>query len=168
MIAAIRVRSERLRDIRADLARPHPHAWERVGFIAAGATTSCGGLLLLARGYMPVADVDYLQDSGVGASIGSDAFRKALQWAYREKSTLLHIHSHHGFGRPGFSSVDLASGSTFAPSFFITVPRMPHGMIVLSDDDAYGLLWLAEERSPVPINDFSQTGTHYRRDWQRS
>lgn len=165
MIAAMRMHSDRLCEIRADLMRPHPHAWERVGFITAAVTASGGGLLLLARGYMTVADEDYLHDSGVGASIGSDAFRKALQCAYREKSTLLHVHAHHGIGRPEFSGVDLSSGSTFAPSFFTTVPRMPHGMIVLSGDGAYGLLWLAEDCAPVPIENFSQIGTHYRRDW---
>lgn len=167
MIAALRMRSDQLRDMRSDLARPHAHAWERVGFIAAAATGAGKGVLLLARGYMPVADEDYLRDTGVGAAIGSNAFRKALQWAYRDKSTLLHVHAHHGSGRPGFSGVDLRSGSDFAPSFFTTVPRMPHGMVVLSDDCAYGLLWLAEDRPPVPIEDFSQTGIHYRRDWNR-
>ena len=165
MIATLRTRTEQLRDMRKDLARPHPHAWERVGFIAAAATTVNRGILLLGRGYMPVADDDYIVDSGVGAAIGSDAFRKALQWAYRDKSTLLHVHAHHGSGRPAFSGVDLSSGSVFAPSFFTTVPRMPHGMIVLSDDSAYGLLWLAEDSAPIHIKDFGQIGSHYRKDW---
>jgi hypothetical protein len=120
---------------------------------------------LLVRGYQPVADEDYVDRPEVGAEIGSEAFRKALQWAYRPKSALIHVHTHHGRGRPGFSGVDIRSGSQFIPSFFVTIPRMPQGMMVLSDDSAHGLVWLAEDKPAVPIVDFTQVGIGYRRDW---
>ncbi|HTN14474.1 MAG TPA: hypothetical protein VL094_06680 [Sphingomonadaceae bacterium] len=168
MRIAVRIPSSTLATMRADLARPHPYAWERVGFMAAAATSSPGELLLLVRGYLPVADDDYVAAPGVGAEIGSEAFRKALQWAYRPKSALLHVHTHHGAGKPGFSGVDLRSGGKFVPSFFTTVPRMPQGMIVLSDDSATGLVWLAEDGKPAPIAAFTQIGSRYRRDWSAS
>ena len=165
MKVAIRIPAATLAEMRADLARPHPFAWERVGFMVAGATSSRDQLLLLVRGYRGVADEDYVRAADVGAEIGSDAFRKALQWAYRPKSALLHVHTHHGRGKPAFSGVDLRSGSEFAPSFFATIPRMPQGMIVLSDDSAAGLVWLAEDQAPEEIRSFSQMGAQYRRDW---
>lgn len=168
MKAALRIASGQLGDIRRDLARRHPHASERVGFVAAAATASAGRLLLLVHGYMPVADEDYVRSARVGAEIGSDAFRKALQWTYRSKSALIHIHTHHGRGTPGFSPVDLRSGGEFVPSFFATVPRMPQGMVVLSDDSAAGLVWLAEDRAPVPIEGFSQVGSRYGHEWNRT
>jgi hypothetical protein len=161
----LRLCSSVIEAVRADLARAHPHAWERVGFLSAGASAAPGELLLTVRGYLPVADEDYALAPGVGAEIGSEAFRKALQWAYRPRSALIHIHTHHGFGRPGFSGVDLRSGGQFVPSFFATTPRMPHGMIVLSDDDATGLVWLGDDRAPIPISAFTQVGPIYRRDW---
>lgn len=166
MKVTIRIASSVLDAMRADLARPHAHAWERVGFLTAGATLSADALLLLVRGYRPVDDDDYNWVPGVGAEIGPDAMRKALQWAYRPRSTLLHVHTHHGRGRPAFSGVDLTSGTLFVPSFFTTVPRMAQGMIVLSDDAATGLLWLADDRPPVTIHDFMQVGARYRRDWR--
>lgn len=133
--------------------------------MAASGAAAAEGLLLLVHGYLPVADEDYVHAPDVGAEIGSEAFRKALEWAYRTKSALMHVHTHHGEGRPRFSRVDLESGKRFVPSFFITIPRSPHGMVVLSEDSASGLLWLAEENNPVPIESFTQVGRHYRRDW---
>lgn len=166
MKASVRIQSSHIDRIRADLDRRHFHAWERVGFIAAGAIHSEGRLQLLVRDYMPVADEDYVPSSSVGAEIGSEAFRKALQWAYASRSALLHVHTHHGRGRPAFSGVDLTSGCEFVPSFFITLPRMPHGMLVLSNDSAAGLLWYDEHRDPLEIDEFTQVGAHYRRDWR--
>lgn len=165
MKVAVRLPSSLLGKMRGDLARPHAHAWERVGFLRAAAMGAPDRLLLLVRDYMPVADADYSRAPGVGAEIGSEAFRKALQWAYRPRSTLIHVHTHHGRGRPRFSGVDLKSGRQFVPSFFTTLPRLPQGMIVLSDDDAFGLLWLAEDQAPVVIDTFLQIGIGYRRDW---
>lgn len=165
MNVTIRIPSTLLTAIRRDLDRPHPHAWERVGFLAAAATASPQDLLLLVRGYQPVDDDDYVRTKDVGAEIGSEAFRKALQWAYRPKSALLHIHTHHGRGRPSFSRVDLRSGAKFVPSFFTTLPAMPHGMVVLSGDSADGLVWLSEGRGPQPIGAFTRVGTNYSRNW---
>src|SRR5690606_15791533 len=85
----IRIPTPLLRLVRRDLDRPHLHACERVGFMAAADSASARELLLLVRGYQPVDDEDYVRAPDVGAEIGSEAFRKALQWAYRPKSTLL-------------------------------------------------------------------------------
>lgn len=165
MRITIRIASLMLDEMRADLSRPHQHAGERVGFMAAAATGSPGELLLLVHGYRAVDDADYDRSAHVGAQIGGEAFRKALQWAYRPKSALIHVHTHHGKGKPGFSGVDIRSGSKFVPSFFTTIPRMPQGMIVLSDDSAAGLVWLDEHQKPEAIDIFAQVGHLYRRDW---
>ena len=138
MKIGIRITSDLLGAMRADLARAHAFAHERVGFMVAAAAMAGDDLMLLVRGYRPVADEDYQVSTSVGAEIGSDAFRKALQWAYRPRSTLIHVHAHFHAGTPEFSSVDVTSGSVFVPSFFATVPRMPQGMIVLSNDAATG------------------------------
>lgn len=168
MKITVRIPTPVLEGIRADLARPHAFAGERVGFMAAAAMSSPGTLMLLVRGYRPVDDDDYNDASHVSAEIGAEAFRKALQWAYRPRSALLHVHSHHGFGKPGFSTVDLRSGSRFVPSFFTTIPRMPQGMVVLSNDSAAGLVWIDEHQDPITVGVFAQMGRRYRRDWSAS
>ncbi|MDF2116386.1 hypothetical protein PY365_12430 [Roseiarcaceae bacterium H3SJ34-1] len=151
--------------VRRDLDRPHAFAYERVGFFTAGATDLGDRLLLTIRGYMPVADEDYEFDRRVGAKIGSSAMRKAVQSAYRPAAALLHVHTHGGRGKPGFSGVDLNSANDFVPGFFETTPRMPHGLLVLSDNSAHGLLWLASDRPPVIIHEFLRIDAPLRRDW---
>jgi hypothetical protein len=144
--------------VQVDLARPHPFAAERVGYIAAGMSWSSEGLLLLARAYRPVADDDYVEDHSVGAMIGPEAVRKAFQWALDEPCALLHVHSHGGFGRPSFSSVDTRENAKFVPGFFNVMPRYAHGAIVLSSDMAIGSLWIGKRAKPVPIDRFSIVG----------
>jgi hypothetical protein len=143
---------------RADLRRPHPFAHERVGFFTAGAVTNGDTVLLLARSYAPVEDADYIHNPNVGATIGSDAMRKALQFAYRARSSLLHVHCHGGRGRPEFSGVDLDSGSEFVPGFFHAIPRMPHGMLVLSEDSATAKIWFGESEAGQYASGFTSVG----------
>ena len=156
----IKIAGPLLSAIRADLHRPHAFAFERVGFLTAGASwTRRGDLVLLCRDYQPVADEDYERSSTVGARIGSNAMRKALQAAYRHKSAILHIHSHGGRGRPEFSSVDLDSARDFVPGFFNALPQMPHGIVVLSNDSARCLLWTGAKSLPRYVEGFQQVGT---------
>jgi hypothetical protein len=83
------------------------------------------------RDYTPVADEDYEINDKVGAKIGSAAMRKAVQSAYRPAAAPIHIHTHGGHGKPGFSGVDLNSAKDFVPGFFETTPRMPHGGLLV-------------------------------------
>lgn len=166
MTVHLKIDGRLLDDVRKDLHRPHPFAHERVGFFTAGAAYVGSRLLLTIRAYMPVADEDYEIDHKVGAKIGSAAMRKAVQSAYRPAAALLHVHTHGGCGKPGFSRVDLNSADDFVPGFFETTPRMPHGLLVLSNDAAQGLLWLANDRSPVAIDQFQRTDAPLQREWR--
>jgi hypothetical protein len=164
MKARIKMPTTLLAMIRRDLTRPHRFAHERVGFLTAGAASFDGnGLLLLARNYRPVDEEDYVHDPSVGVKIGADAMRKALQAAYRPPAAVLHIHTHGGSARPHFSGVDRRSAAEFVPSFFNPVPRMPHGIIVLSDDGANGLLWIDPHHEPVLATDIISVGGPYRK-----
>jgi hypothetical protein len=164
MRARLKITGFMLDLIREDLERPHPFAFERVGFLTCGATSAPPAeLLLLVRNYQPVADEDYQRDPGVGASIGAAAIRKALQSAYRPPSALIHVHSHGGFGRPGFSGVDLDSSRELVPSFFNSVPRLPHGAMVLSNNSALCLLWLGPDQQPIHVDGIVRVGAGYRR-----
>jgi hypothetical protein len=158
MIIHFKATAPLLNMVHVDLARPHPFAAERVGYLLAGMSWSNTGLLLLARDYRPVDDKDYVEDHSVGAMMGPDAIRKALQWALDEPQALLHVHSHGGLGLPGFSSVDARENAKVVPGFFSVTPRYAHGAIVLSRNMAAGSLWLGKGSKPVSINRFSIVG----------
>lgn len=168
MRTRIKIPTDLLAEVRRDLHRPHAFAFERVGFLTAGvALVGPDELLLVAREYRPVADEDYVRDPTVGVKIGGHAMRKALEFAYQPRSALLHVHTHGGRGRPDFSGVDLRSGAEFVPGFFHTVPRMPHGILVLSDDSATGLIWFSENDGGTYAAEFVSVGAPYRKFGRR-
>lgn len=155
----VKITEALLNRVRADLHRRHPFAFERVGFLTAGATRSPkGDILLLCRSYHIVADEHYEASATVGAQIGSDAMRQAIEVAHPGKSALLHIHTHGGRGVPTFSKTDLVSGSQFVPGFFNALPRTPHGLLVLSNTSARGLVWTAKNATPQQVDGFTQVG----------
>jgi hypothetical protein len=162
MKARIKILARTLDAIRTDLSRAHSFAHERVGFLTAGAASfDREGLLLLGRTYRPVDEEDYERDPSVGVKIGSGAMRKALQAAYRPPACVLHVHTHGGTGRPHFSGVDRRSAADFVPSFFNAVPRMAHGVLVLSDNSASGLLWFGSDQGGAYVTDFITVGAPF-------
>ncbi len=149
--------------VRSDLSRPHAFAHERVGFISAGLSSLGSDVLLIARSYRPVVDQDYLDDPSVGAMMGPEAIRKALQWAMGEGHAMLHVHTHGGCGIPGFSSIDVRENAKFVPNFHKVAPKCAHGALVLSDDAARGQVWLERGCTPTPIDAFVEIGNSLRK-----
>jgi len=147
--------------VRADLSRPHPFAYERVGFITIRAASSNGGLLLLAQEYFPVADNEYVRDSSVGAMLGQEAFRKALEIALLSRVGVLHVHQHELGKRLWFSTIDLREQLRFVPDFFKVCPHMPHGALVLSPYSAAGRVWLGPSEIRR-ITEFNSIGAQVR------
>jgi hypothetical protein len=166
MKVTIKIMRPLLEGVRRDLQRPHPFAHERVGFLLASAAGMPGGVLLTVCSYQCVEDDDYEQSKSVGAQIGSSAMRKAVQAAFRPQRSLLHVHTHGGMGTPGFSGVDLRSAAAFVPGFYQPIPKMPHGLLVLSDDSAAGLYWQHPEHRPQVVTDFIVVGAPYTRTWR--
>ncbi len=162
MIASLKMTQALLAAIRADLDRRHAFAHERVGFISAGISGVGDDILILPRAYMPVADEDYLHDPSVGAMMGPDAIRKALEWCMRQGHVMLHVHTHGGKGVPGFSAVDIREYVKFIPDFFKVTPQSAHGALVLSHDAARGQLWL-DRKTQMPIESFVEVGASLRK-----
>lgn len=146
--------------IRQDLARSHPFAAERVGFVSCrvGARPS-GGMVILAQEYHPVADDDYLPDPTVGAKMGPSAIRKALQFAFGNECSMFHVHMHEHRGIPRFSSIDLREAGKFMPDFWNVQPRMPHGALVLSFDSATGICLTPGRHGMEPISRITLVGS---------
>jgi len=142
-----------------DLARPHPFAAERVGFLSCKAAETLSGLVILAAAYLSVVDEDYLPDWSVGAMMGPDAIRKALQYAYNSASSMFHVHLHNHEGMPAFSTTDLRESGKFVPDFFNVQPSLPHGAIILSQNSAVGRCWYRSMQAPVWISKITFVGS---------
>src|SRR5208283_5164606 len=140
-----------------------PFAYERVGFILAAAAQSASGVLILAQEHHPVADEDYLPDSSVGAMMGPEAIRKAMEWAFMNKVCIFHVHSHGSRGIPRFSGIDVRESAKFVPDFLKVAPQMIHGSIVLSDDAAAGRFWVCGNSGPEDVSEFVEVGAPMRR-----
>jgi hypothetical protein len=162
----LRALSGLLREMHADLSRPHSFALERVGFLTCGiAEISSADVLLLAQTWHTVDDGDYIDEPTVGACIGPAAFRKILQTVHRSPASILHVHRHDHTGQPGFSQTDVRSMREFVPGFFNACPSRPHGALVLSHDAAVGAIWLSRDSVPTPVRRFEFVGvqpTHWR------
>lgn len=143
---------------RDDLRRPHPFAFERVGFLYArvGALPE-GGCLLLAYEYHDVPDQAYVKDPYAGARISDQGFRPARQAALAGNVSVIHVHLHNHHGRPRASEIDLEESDHFMPDFLKIAPALPHAAIVLSTDAAVGRIWRSN-RSPQALSSISFVG----------
>lgn len=150
MTWTLRISEQMLSDIRSDLARPHSHAAERVGFVHARVGNEHGPeLQILPYRYEPVDDADYLRDERVGARFGSNAIRQAMQISLTDATCVLHVHMHEHRGRPRFSSVDLESYPALVRSFRNVSRAKPHGALLLSHDSIDCLLWTPGSDRPT-------------------
>jgi hypothetical protein len=95
--------------------------------------------------------------------MGGAAIRKALQVAYNEKASMLHVHVHEHKGQPRFSRIDLAEYPKFLPDFWKVQPSVPHGALVLSRDRAIGLIWYPGLSKPLPAYEIWSVGTRLER-----
>jgi hypothetical protein len=158
MKIVLRIRADVLDAARADLRRPHPFAAERIGFFIARPARSAKGLILLVSRYDSVSDDGYARDLRVGAMMNEMTILGAMQMAYTEKVSIIHVHSHGFFGTPSFSRTDLRESARFVQSFVNVRPEYPHGAVVLSDDSAVGRCWLPGGKKPSAIDTFIIVG----------
>lgn len=149
-------------EMREDLSRGHHFAHERIGFITTKIAAGADSLVLLADGYHPVADEDYVYDPSVGARIGQEALRKALDLALLNPVGVFHVHMHLiPTARLWFSSIDLREQLNFVPDFFKVRSTVPHGALVLSPSSAAGLVWTSGE-AMTPIAEFNTIGAQLK------
>ncbi|HEX7965322.1 MAG TPA: hypothetical protein VF651_06355 [Gammaproteobacteria bacterium] len=162
MRTIFRITDQMIGEIRRDLQRPHDFAAERVGFISVRADQTASNLLLIGEGYHPVADEEYVDDASVGAMMGQEAIRKALDIALLKPVGMFHVHLHSHRGRPRFSPTDVREQRKFVPDFFKVRPH-PHGAIVLSFNQQYGTVWMGPTRT-TPISEFNIIGPRFSAD----
>ncbi len=140
-----------LHQIRTDLARSHPHAAERVGFLSARPVNFPTSTLLLSVAYHPIPDQRYIDDPYSGARINSQAIREAMQLALDTREGLFHIHSHYGRSIPSFSPMDREETPPIIKSLQAVCPDAPHGMIVINRESLFGLVQMPDEDTLRPV-----------------
>lgn len=149
-------------EMRSDLSRSHPFAYERVGYLF---IRPAGGSVLVATGYESVPDEFYIKDKTVGARIDHRGIALAMKRADKNKEGILHAHIHAGFGFPSFSRVDEADHPNFLRSFRNTDQKMPHGFLLLSNDKMMVRVWVPGNKSYTDIFRYTIVGLPLSFDW---
>lgn len=145
--------------VREDLARSHPFAYERVGFLSAKLGNSAADeALVLFTEYYPVPDNEYIEDPHSGARINSNAIRGAMQRVLETGDGLFHVHSHEHRRKPVFSSMDLEETPRIVSSLQIAGPLQAHGMLLLSKDHGIAQVWLPGSTEPIVADRVSVVG----------
>jgi proteasome lid subunit RPN8/RPN11 len=144
----IRVPRDLVAQIRADLARGHPFAAERVGFVFGRVGKTQDGEVVVLCQFRSVEDEHYEEDDWVGARIGQQAMAAALQHALQQGAATFHVHVHDHFGTPWFSGIDLKQLPPIMKPFAGLVPRQPHGLLLLSRDQCVAFAWRRGDKTP--------------------
>ncbi|MEA1960488.1 MAG: hypothetical protein U9N81_04230 [Bacillota bacterium] len=135
-------------EMRSDLRRSHPFAFEHVGYVF---TKPAGHSVLVVTGYQSIPDQYYINDNSVGARIDHRAIALAMKRADMNKEGILHTHIHNKSGLPIFSRDDRADHPNFLRSFRNAAPGKTHGFLLLSTDKMMARVWLPQHESPIDI-----------------
>lgn len=132
-----------------DLKRPHPYAFERIGFIGTKhKKLNNGTLLIFAVDYLPVEEENYIEDEDVGARINSNAIRKAMQYVLDSGNGCFHVHYHSfSYFLPEFSQTDFIDNPEIIKSFTHVNKSQVHGMLVIGNNSSNAMI-------NVPESDF--------------
>lgn len=139
--------------MRADLIRPHPFAAERIGFASAriGKGTNSPSIVMLSE-YHAVPDDQYIDDPESGARIDAPAIRAVMQRVLDSGDGAFHVHAHLHRGTPGLSRMDRDEIPRLVESFRAVGPNAGHGILILSLDSCFSLVWTPGNQAPcVPV-----------------
>lgn len=142
-----------------DLKRPHPFAAERVAFchVTVGNRDHSNGLVLVTE-FWTLPDDHYVDDPESGARINSDAIRKAMQRILDNGRGVLHVHFHDWPGMPTYSKMDRTEIPRLVQSFRSVDATMPHGMLLLSPDNARASVVMVGRTALEIVNQISIVG----------
>jgi hypothetical protein len=150
MSVGIRLTRELYERALADLRRPHPFAFERVGFVTAHLGNAGGEYkLVLVTEYYSIPDDQYVEDPTCGARINSEAIRDAMQRVLDLNAGSFHVHLHEHSGKPGFGQTDQEEIPRIIEGLRIVGPEQIQGMLLFSADRAAAQVWLLSESEPL-------------------
>ena len=142
-----------------DLRRPHPHAYERVGFFSSAVKLlNPQHCLVLLNRYHSVADEHYLEDPTIGALIGVESITAAMQRTLSERSGQFHVHIHEHCGEPRPSVDDIKGLPPVVRSLSATAPKQASGYLILSRDRAWSEAIVPGQAEPIIATKISVVG----------
>ena len=134
----IRIPAQLQVEMLADLQREHVFAGERVGFLHARSKwLNSETVLIIATSFQSVSDEDYIEDASVGAKIGSNAIRAAMQLALDNNTGCFHVHLHDHAGAPTPSHTDQNGLPGVVESLSNVAAGQATGYLILSKDGFY-------------------------------
>jgi hypothetical protein len=134
----INLSKQTMKKLRGDLARPHPYAFERVGFVFIKPNSKNSIDII---DYLSIPDDFYIDNPNVGAEVDHRAIVMAMKRADQNNEGVLQVHEHAGKGLPKFSTVDIDSHPVYLRSFRNANPRAIHGFLLLSEDSMVARIW---------------------------
>jgi len=145
MNVTIRISQKLYADALLDLRRPHPFAYERIGFFSSSTVQlDTENYLVFLTDFHSIPDEHYVENPEVGACIGTEAIRAAMQRSLKFNKGQLHTHIHGHAGRPRPSKDDLEGVPPITRSLSLTSPGQTSGYLILSQDSAWAELHLAK------------------------
>lgn len=155
----IRIPQSIYKQMLTDLKRPHPFAFERVGFLfTKSKIINEKTVLIIATDYIPVDDNDYVKDSTVGAKFDSASIRKAMQGTHDRKSGALHVHLHRHSGNPSPSFTDMEGLPGVVHSLSNIASKQANGFLILSEDRFYAEIKIGQEKKFHHVQKISLVG----------
>lgn len=155
MKTMVKIPRDLVEQAKADLLRPHPFAFERVGFISTRCTCLKSITLVHCVAYSPVSDDHYINDETVGARIGPGAITEAMSRAVNDSVGQIHVHYHGGSGLPHPSHTDGSELPPLSGGFRNANDAEAHGWMILGEADAYALILLpgqADAIAELPVS----------------
>lgn len=140
-----------------DLERPHPFAYERVGFFSCRQISDESNPILLCYDYHSIEDNDYIEDDEVGARINGKVIRDAMGRAISQDSAQLWVHTHGRKRSTTPSPVDRIGGADVLRSLVNAKSNRHHGWIVISESAVSGEIHIPK-KAPLEVSDLTVVG----------
>ncbi len=145
--------------MRSDLLKPHPFAYERIGFLSAKTGNKSRKILLvLLTEYHTVSDHNYIEDENSGARINSTAIREVMQRILDTRNGAFHVHVHAHNGIPHLGKMDRTEIPPLIQSFRTVGSEASHGILLLSNNSCYCKVWAPNSTIPTDASKFSIIG----------
>jgi hypothetical protein len=137
-------------EMRADFARPHEIAAERVGIVRVRYASPSARHVIVVVGYESAPDDAYVRGRAA-ANFDVRWLMQRADAAAAERCGVMWVHLHEHKGEPRFSSIDLKTSRGICPALALACPRFPQGALVLSADAAAAHVVTVDSLSPIDI-----------------
>lgn len=131
-----------------DIEKPHPIAYERIGYFLATANENSSFLI---KEWYSMPDEFYENSDSVGALINQQGMKFLMTLALKHKLSIFQFHKHDFQEKPTLSHVDLKSLNEIVPALFRFGTKHGHGSILLGQDTFSITIWDSKDKYQTQI-----------------